>query len=209
MKWVFALLVLVNVGMYLWATGHKTSGSPSARTVVNTEGMRLLSELPAARNNRSARSCYRVGPFSEEDGSIQAAATLNALSVVYTSLTIKKRQVRAYRVYLGPFNTSEQIETQRNILRSSGINEHYVKSERDTQDLISLGLFSQQARADDFLQQLNKKDIRAKTRPENRTLGPTYWLELHDLESNSGVLAALRETQWPGDRARLRVFPCS
>ncbi len=209
MKWFFALLVLANVGMYLWATGHKTSDSPPVRSLVNANGMRLLNELPAARNDRSANSCYRIGPFSDESGSIQAGESLNELSVPYTALTIKKREVRAYRVYLGPFNTSEQIERQRNILRSSGINEHYVKSERAAQDLISLGLFSQQARADEFMRELINKDVRAKTRPENRTLGPTYWLELHDVESNQAVLGVLREIQWAGDRARLRVFPCT
>jgi hypothetical protein len=209
MKWFFALLVLANVGMYLWATGHKTTDSSSLRAAVNADGMRLLSELPAARNSRSASSCHRIGPFSDESGSVKAVETLNELSVPYTALTIKKREVRAYRVYLGPFNTSEQIERQRNILRSSGINEHYVKSERAAQDLISLGLFSQQARADEFMRQLIEKDVHAKTRPENRTLGPTYWLELHDVESNQKVLGILRETQWAGDRARLRVFPCT
>ena len=209
MKWVFALLVVANVGMYLWATGHKTVDVTSIRASVNADGMRLLSELPAARKNRGANSCYRIGPFSDEGGSIKAVETLNKLSVPYTALTIGKREVRAYRVFLGPFNTSEQIERQRNILRSSGINEYYVKSERATEDLISLGLFSQQARADEFMQELIKKDVRAKTRPENRTLGPTYWLELHDVKSNPETLGILRETQWSGDRARLRVFPCA
>jgi hypothetical protein len=209
MKWFFALLVLANVGMYLWATGHKTSGSSAVRSSVNADGMILLSELPATGNNRSASSCYRIGPFSDEGGSVKAVETLNELSVSHTALTIKKREVRAYRVYLGPFSTPEQIERQRSILRGSGINEHYVKSEREAQDLISLGLFSQQARADQFMQELIGKDVRAKTRPENRTLGPTYWLELHDVESNQKVLGILRETQWVGDRARLRIFPCA
>lgn len=209
MRWFFALLVLANVGMYLWATGHTTSDSASVRASVNADGMRLLNELPAARNSSSVSSCYRIGPFSDKDGSVKAAETLNELSVPYTALTIKKREVRAYRVYLGPFNTSEQIERQRNILRSSGINEHYVKSERAAQDLISLGLFSQQARANEFLRQLIEKDVRAKTRPENRILGPTYWLELHDIGSNQKVLGILRETQWTGDHARLRIFPCT
>lgn len=209
MKWFFALLVVVNVGVYLWATGHKTSDSSSVRASVNADGMRLLSELPAARGNRSARSCYRIGPFFDEGGSTKAVKILNELSVPHTALTIKKREVRAYRVYLGPFNTAEQIARQRDILRSSGINEHYIKSERAAQDLISLGLFSQQARADEFMRQLIKKDVRAKTRPENRTLGPTYWLELHDVESKQGVLGVVRETQWAGDHARLRVFPCA
>lgn len=209
MKWVFALLVLANVGMYLWATGHKTNGSSSVRPAVNVDGMRLLSELPAKSNSRNTSSCYRIGPFSDQSGSTQAVKTLDELSVAYTALTIKKREVRAYRVYLGPFETAEQIEKQRNILRSSGINEHYVKSERAAQDLISLGLFSQQTRADEFMRELIKKDVRAKTRPENRTLGPTHWLELHDVASKEGVLGVLRETQWADDRARLRVFPCT
>ncbi len=209
MKWFLALLVLANVGMYLWATGHKTTRVSSVLAAVNAESMRLLSELPAARNTRSADSCYRIGPFSDESGSVKAAETLNELLIPYKALTIKKRDVRAYRVYLGPFSSAEQIERQRNVLRNSGINEHYVKSEPTAQDLISLGLFSQQARADQFMRELIDKDVRAKTRPENRTLGPTYWLELDNIESNPGVLGVLRETQWVGDRARLRVFPCS
>ncbi len=209
MKWFLALLVLLNVGMYLWATGHKSTSSSSVRAMVNADGMRLLSELSAERDNRSASSCYRIGPFYDERGSVKAVGALNELSVPHTALTIKQREVRAYRVYLGPFNTSEQIEQQRNLLRNNGIYEHYVKSEPSSQDVISLGLFSQQARAEEFMHDLLERDVRAQTRPEDRTLGPTYWLELQDVAPNQGVLAVLRETKWAGDRARLRVFPCN
>ena len=209
MKWVLAILVVLNVGMYLWATGHKNTSTPLLRSVINADRMSLLSESSGSRSDRQSTSCYRIGPFSEKSGSANAVEKLNDLSVTYTTLTVKIREVRAYRVYLGPFSTQDQIEQQRDVLRNSGINEHYVKSESRNTDVISLGLFSQRGRAEEFMQALRRKNIVAKTRPENRTLGPTYWLELRDNDTKQEILSTLRETQWKGDQARLRAFPCS
>lgn len=209
MKWVFAILVVLNVCLYLWATGHKNISSPLLRPVINSQGMRLLSEIYGSQSDRQSTSCYRIGPFSEKSGSTNAVGKLEALSVPYTALTIKVRELRAYRVYLGPFTTQGQIEQQREVLRNSRVNEHYVKSESRDKDVISLGLFSQRGRAGEFIDTLRRKNIVAKIRPENRTLGPTHWLELRDSDTNQEVLGALRETRWVGDQARLRSFPCS
>ncbi len=209
MKWVFGLLLIANVGLYLWATGHKSAPVSSSRAVVNAEGMRLLQEQPLSPGTKNESVCYRIGPFEEERGSADAAARLNELFVPYKALKVNKREVRAYRVYLGPYGTPGEIELQRELLRKNGVNEHYVKSESETRDVISLGLFSQKARAEEFRVELSGKSIEAKTRPENRTLGPTYWLELRDIDPQPTVMTALRESRWRDDKARLRVFPCS
>ncbi len=209
MKWFVGVLLLLNVGLYLWATGHKNTQVAATRPVVNAAGMRLLLEQPASPDVASTRVCYRIGPFIEELGSAAAQERLQAMSVPYKALKVNKREVRAYRVFLGPYGSPAEIEAQRGLLRKNGVNEHYVKSEPGGEDVISLGLFSQQARADEFREELSTKSIQAKTRPENRILGPTFWLELRGIEPKPAVMTALRESRWQDDKARLRVFPCS
>jgi len=235
MKWIVGVLVLVNTGLFLWATGHKPSTTEFIRPTVNGETMMLLSEmLPAqptvvitpatgvrlaeggAQEQQPAAAvqipsiCLRVGPFYDESQAQQTADRLNAMSLVVSTRRVKAREVRAYRVFLGPFETRSEIDQQRKDLNSKGITDHYVKRESGQQDIISLGLFTQKTGASSLIDQLKEKKVLSKSKPEDRVLAPTTWLELKDTEANleaQADLAAIKS--WGDNRTRLSEYPCS
>jgi len=215
MKWVVGALVLVNAGLFLWATGHKglAGTSEPARAVVNAESMQLISETrppaTAASPAAGARLCFRIGPFVTENDMDRAGQHLYELAVPFNRRNVPSRDIRTYRVYLGPFTTDSAIEAQRDLLRAGGVTDHYVKREPGGNDIISLGLFSQQSSAERMRAELEKKNFKPSTRPEDRALGATYWLELTNSDANKRARADLAASQWPEPRAVVKQFPCT
>ena len=134
---------------------------------------------------------------------------LRELSLPFESLTVKAREIRAYRVYIGPFSNPQAIEVQRLWLSESGVSDHYVKRQVGEKDIISLGLFSQNTGADALVRDLKSKNVSAQTRLEDRTLGSTHWLELRDSNTNRAARAQLSTLDWGDERTKLSEFPCS
>lgn len=214
LKWTVAGLVLLNAGLFLWATGHKgmSAGISTARPAVNPAGMRLLRELTPAQSPVPAGPvqsvCFRVGPFLSEPDMLRAGQQLAESQIPFQPRTVAAREIRAHRVYLGPFSTATAIRAQRQLLRASGVSDHYVKHEDGGQDIISLGLFSQKRGAETLLQTLQSKNIKATVRAEDRLLGPTYWIELRLSAAEQRSQTALQQMNWPGERAKLRKYSC-
>ena len=213
MKWVVAALLALNLGLFLWATGHRANvADPVGRPPINPATMQLLSEQDARTRSTSgdatAARCFRVGPFYDANTLALAGQKLGLLRVPYQQRTVKEREIRAHRVYLGPFRTQSAVEAQRNLLRTAGISEHYVKREPGDVSVISLGLFSQADSAQSLIRDLKEKNVSAKAREESRILGPTYWLELKDPPANARAGAGLNGARWGDPRAELRPFPC-
>ncbi len=124
-----------------------------------------------------AQSCYRVGPFKKEE-SWQAAIdwmTQNEFSFVHVAS--ESRELRAVRVYLGPFasigSTAQTVED----LKQKSL-DHFVYLEESGSARISLGYFTQQELATKFLEYLESIEVEANSQPEYRKLGPFNWMEI-------------------------------
>lgn len=211
MKWLVGLLCLINAGLFLWATGHPTGGfaPASAYPVVNAENMRLLSEVRDERDAaRSELRCARIGPFVDTAVAALAAQKLDSLSLQYTRRTVKARKIRAYRVFLGPFETRSALEAQRKLLEAGGVKDHYVKRDEQGAGIISLGLFSQRNGAESLAAKLRDLDIAARLRPEERTLRPSFWLEIDDPRVARDIPGALANAKWGEQGAQLRRYDC-
>ena len=153
--------------------------------------------------------CLRIGPFFDQRLASKTGEKLTALSVPFDTRSVKARKIRAHRVYLGPFAASSEIDAQRKSLTDAGIKDHYVKRQAGEQEIISLGLFTQSNGAEALVQELKEKNIQARTRPEDRTLKPTFWLELRDTKANESAQSELAGETWGDERAKLSEFPCS
>lgn len=212
MKWFAGLLCLINAALFLWATGYDPGRtvSASAYPVVSAEGMRLLSEVKASAEAASGdkTQCARIGPFVSSAVAALAAQKLDSMSMAYTRRTVKSREIRAFRVYLGPFSTESAITAQRRLLESSGISDFYVKRDEQGGGIISLGLFSQRDGAELLLGKLQGQDIQAKLLPEDRVLKPNYWLEIGDPSVAKGVPVELAQASWGEAGAEIRRYDC-
>lgn len=213
MKWLVGLLCLLNVALFLWATGYDP-GRPvtaSAYPVVSAEGMRLLSEVKAKTESVAGGKlqCVRIGPFISSAVAALAAQKLDSMSLTYTHRTVKPREIRAFRVYLGPFTTASAIAAQRRLLESSGTDDFYVKRDDRGGGIISLGLFSQHDGAELLLEKLQGRGVEAKLRPEDRILQPNYWLEISDPAVAEAIPDGLSQARWGEAGAEIRRYGCS
>ena len=212
MKWLAGFLLLLNAALFLWATGHDPGRptSASAYPVVSAESMRLLSEVKARRESTGAEEprCMRIGPFNSSAVVSLAAQQLDAMSLNYTRRTVKPREIRAFRVFLGPFQSESATTTQRRLLENAGVEDYYVKRLEDGGGIVSLGLFSQREGAEVRRRQLDAKGVEAKLRTEQRVLEPNFWLEIRDPAVAREIPPELSGANWGEDDARVRRYEC-
>jgi hypothetical protein len=233
MKWVFAVLVLVNVGFWLWASGiREPLDEPvvSARPALAPEKMKLLTEpgvrlqprpKPAPRPAEPEAApvseerpvpvgaCYRVGPFADVEAADQAGAVLTELKVAFVRELEEQRRVASQRVYLPSFPTKEAAEAKRRELTAKGFRDHALIEEEGMQHAISLGVFAVEANARRHMKALAAKGIQAKIEPLYQ-IRTAYFLALRPGAPTAGEdpLAALRERKWETPDVRLSEAPC-
>ncbi len=236
MKWVFAILVLANLGFWLWATGiREPEEQPivSARPALAAEKMRLLSEPgvtlaprpkpqpPPARpagqeaaqaqeaRRDAAGACYRVGPFTDAESADKAGAALTRLNISFVREIEEQRRVASQRVYLPPFPTKEAAEAKRKELTRLGFRDHALIEEEGMQHAVSLGVFSVEANARRHMKALAAKGIEARIEPLYQ-IRTGYWLALRldAPASDHDPLAALREHRWEAPNVRLIEAAC-
>lgn len=153
--------------------------------------------------------CLRIGPFYNEALAKGTTERLKSMALAVSTRTVQAREIRAYRVYIGPFDTRDEVNAQSNGLKEKGVREHYIKRDPGKKDVISLGLFTQKTGAASLVKQLEGKGVTAKTLTEDRLLDPTYWLELTNSAANRKTHPELAATgNWGDSRTRLTEFPC-
>lgn len=217
-KTLFALLVLANVGLVLWATGFR-SGSDvpeGPRPALHPDKMRLVSESGvqlSARNagpatvGKTETGCYRIGPFAELTQADKASAVLKEIPLAYERRAEAQTVVTGYRVYLPPLPTREAAEKKRRELSRLGFKDSSVMQEAGMENALSLGLFTVEINAQKHLQALvaKKIDAQLQTLSQARTL---HWLYLGTVESLAGVLPRLRATDWGDAGTKVEETPC-
>lgn len=224
-KTLVAILILANVGIYLWATGVEPPEPALAPPPpVNLGAMRLVQEAaPPTRPVETtaaatpgtagtpavaARPCLRLGPFLHAAEAEALAKELGKMKLPYRQNAQNERQIRRWRVYLGPYPDANALESRRAELKKLGITDQYTKRESENREILSLGLFSQSAIADRYVQELRNKGVHPLIRPEDFPLGNVIWLDLTDPEANARTGEALRALRFPDARTAMREAPC-
>ena len=214
MRWVVAILLVLNAGLYLWLTGPgKKVADPGVveLSAVNPESMRLLTDTDRVADvpaSGVASICVRIGPFVALGTAAHARELLDELRLSHRTDTVKARAVRAFRVYVGPYESADLAETMRERLRDSDI-EHYMVTEADGTRTFSLGLFSREVTAKRYIETVAVQGIEANFRQEYRELPASEWLEIRDLTVDSDARRRLEVADWNEARAQLRRIPCN
>lgn len=218
-KIIFALLVLANVGLALWATGFRPGADApeGPRPALHPEKMRLVDESgaqlsvrnagPAAAGTTEAGDCYRIGPFTDTAQADKAGAFLKEIPLAYERRTDEQQLVAGYRVYLPPLATRAAAEQQRRELTRLGFKDHSLMQEEGLNNAISLGLFAVEINARKHLQALAAKQVEARIQPVSQTR-THHWLYLGTVESLAGVLPRLRAADWGGSEVQAEATPC-
>lgn len=189
-------------------TPVKSTTAPDGDSAISGEERTEEVQQPVVE--RVSPFCLRVGPFYEENQAERTKERLMSMSLVVNSREVQARAIRAYRVYVGPFDTRKELDAQRSELNSKGIRDHYVKRDPGKEDIISLGLFTQKTGANSLIDQLQEKGVIALSETEDRLLDPTYWLELTDSKANRKMHPELSVVKsWGDSRTKLTEYPCS
>ena len=210
MKWIFLVLVVANVGLYLWVNGHQTYNAvpvAGGETDINVEVMELVHERQARRINEEVFECMRIGPFSTADTFSRASRLLINEGFGFTRNVFSARELRNFRVYLGPFTTQAAKETAERRLKQQGL-DYYVYEDKEGELLSVAGLFSEGEAAGAYVAELKEAGLDAKARSEVRILGPWRWLEVADAVTEERR-NTLRGIELGDAKAQVAGVPCS
>jgi hypothetical protein len=231
MRWLFATLALVNLGLLMWASWHREGAGDAgrqARPSVNAEQMVPLpaprpaprpavpesatppSRSPPAPPAAAAASpgrCYAVGPFDTRGQAGPAGDRLKGMGLEYQLVSAPDPIEAGCWVFLPPLAGAAAVQQKIAELSAMGIHDHYVVREGTMQNAISLGVFSRRPNAERRLQELARRGIPARLGPYRRTRS-VYWLQLWVAAPAVEQGQALQQAQWEGSGVRLRAIEC-
>ncbi|MGI9310742.1 MAG: SPOR domain-containing protein, partial [bacterium] len=206
------LAVYLWVGGDEFGGGNAAPARPDEAAEINQEGMLLLREIrpppsaapvvapddardasgapekPSAAlvevgpDARISARCYRIGPFAPAEDWAAAGRWMAAQRLAYRAVRSERREMRATRVFLGPFESRAAAAPALRRLEQAGI-EHYPISPASDSDggegavLFSVGYFTQAALALRFAADLRARGFDAASRSEYRAVGPFDWME--------------------------------
>ncbi len=221
LKWLFAALVLFNLGLWMWGSWYKETSIPenrSARAPIAPDKMRLLNEpgvklLPrkTAANVGSSASlapiCFHVGPFPDSALTAIAESKLNEWHLVFSRRAEEIKIVTGYQVYLPPLASKEAADRKRQELSRLGFKDHALMQDETGQDVISLGLFSVEANAQSRVHELMAKGIEAKVHPlyQPRTV---YWLDVNN-PAPPEIASQMKQTDWGAKDTHAQEASCA
>lgn len=222
MKWVAGILMIMNVLLFLRIGDHQVSAEQSQlKPDVNRESMLLLKEVsPVLESNDKVEvvaksggnikssadwSCYRVGPFKQQSVWDNAKQWAGVVGLEFDSVRSESRELRAVRVYLGPFDSIAKAQPEVAILKQKQL-DYFVYLQADNQARISLGYFTQQQLANKFVAYLSSQNIDVKSQPEYRTIGPFDWM---NVKINSAISNRLLVHDWGSAEVAVATTSCA
>lgn len=222
LKWIFATLVLANLGLWMWASWYKETPleeSRVARAPVAPEKMRLFNEpgvklVPRKRpppanaglTANVAPACFQIGPFPDVDLVARAESRLRELQLTYSRRAEETRRVTGYQVYLPPLPSPQAAERKRRELTRLGFKDHALIQEEGMQNAISLGRFAVEANAQSRVRELAAKKVQASIQPFQQTR-TRYWLDVA-VRTPSETADRMKQIDWAAKDVQVQEIAC-
>ena len=233
LRWLFAALVLANVGIAMWASWYRIPAAPQPKRPlpqIHPERMvpLLLPQIaPAsraptptsARKRGSAtvvtvtkvvappvRQCFAIGPFDTVSEVQQAGAWLKSAGISYATRTRVDKVASSYWVYLPPLASRAAAMRMLRELDLKGIKNHIIVQQPGQNYAISLGLYDLPKNAHTRLAELVKKGVHAKQKIRYRSR-TRYWLDVEVVQADEH--ARLQSRDWGAAGAALQDTSCA
>lgn len=182
MKWLVYLMLLVNLGIFVWhyqGLEKKTEqGSLDRGTqlVLLREYLEGKEQKAAPESGSDSSQCYSLGPFSKSK-SANAAQEVLAKAKVTAWQRIDRDAIRTgYWVYLPPAADRQAASVSMANLKQLRIKDYFMVATGEMKYAISLGVFSKSKLARARMQSIVDKGFRAKVK--KMTLPKrVYWID--------------------------------
>jgi hypothetical protein len=157
-------------------------------------------------NTNSVARCVSIGPFRDLSETTQASATLREANYEPRTRVAEGDIWAGLWVYLDDLPSRDEAQRAMTLLKRRGISDAYIMPSADQTNDISLGVFSEPARA-----QRRAEEIRAlgftPTIADRTRRGPVYWIDI-DLQSTDGFINPADLQSESGRIVRLEVLAC-
>jgi hypothetical protein len=225
-------LALANLGYFLWT--HEISGPENAPAEAPVKSLKLVSEaspaLPPAPQETSGiagppgaaadagsnavgggapasvKRCITLGPFRDVAEAAHAASTLRSGGYDPRQRVVDGDVWAGIWVYVPAPPTPGAAEQLLAKLKAAGIDDALEMPGPNEGSVISLGLFSEQKRAQARVSQVQALGLTPALSDRKRT-GNVYWIDM-DLKPTDGLLNPAALQNEAGKISRLEVKAC-
>ncbi|MDD5330978.1 MAG: SPOR domain-containing protein [Sulfuricella sp.] len=226
MKWIFAILLMVNIAFFtvMQLSAHRAGEGARGHEPVQAEKIRLLPAPPAKAEsappaqsapNKPAEAaaeakpvvCLEWGIFSGSDIK-RAAQALDQLQLAGKLAQHPAAKADGYWVYFAPRKTLQEAQKKVEELKRLGVQDSAIMRDGSKwQYAVSLGVFSTEDAAAKYLGQLREKGVKtAVSAPRSHdTDGVVFQVR----DSSDGVTAALTKLKLDFSGSELKATECS
>lgn len=180
MKTILFILVIINIGIYAWATQATPKAGfrlPEAQTGHNLEQMALVEEKLGAV--KAQDGCLRIGPFSTQQTLGGGKQLLVHHGYGFTQQKTTAREEHSYQVVVGPFRSEIARSNIQFKLEDEGVSFEPILKGDDY--YLYLRAFATESQALSLISELEPLSLPLNLERQVRTLGPFYWLEVQDV----------------------------
>ena len=177
MRALFYSLLLANLVFFAWAhfIDVPQSAAPSAAQDERVPTLALATQAPAAA--APGERCRTLGPFVEQSAVQSAAAVLRARGIVARDRSMESAVDDGYWVYLSDLGDALAQRRALARLQQGGIDDASVMTDPDQAGRVSVGIFSDQARAVRRAEQVRALGFKPVLDLHQR-VRRTYWLDM-------------------------------
>lgn len=184
---LIVLLLVINLGVALWWGLRPVPPAPSLPAPPpGVATLQLVTESKSAPGNIAApmapakpeiSQCASFGPFSTAPSLEQARVALEPLVLQSRARREYSGTPRNWKVFLPPFDSMEQTEAAAERVAAAGFKDYFVVRDGDDARSLALGLYGNEASANERLAALSAAGFEAEVAPVGA--GPaTHWLDV-------------------------------
>jgi len=220
------LLIIANLGYLGWAMLIDTPSNPLpvdtsdssqvTRLVLASERTPLVVKKPLPRvatakpaepaATTQVQKCASVGPFQDLPSVVETSAALKGAGYESRQRLEQGELWVGHWVSITGFATHEQAERATTKLKEKGVLDAYILPGTDPANVISLGVFKEQDRAQRRMGEAKNLGFDAQIADRTRA-GSVYWIDV-DLKTAGQSLDTSILGSQPGKIVRLEQRPC-
>lgn len=150
--------------------------------------------------------CVSIGPFRDLSEATQASAALRGGDYDPRTRVAEGDVWAGLWVYLDDLPSHEEAQRAMTLLKRRGISDAYIMPSADLTNDISLGVFSEPARAQRRAEEIKTLGF-TPTIADRTRRGTVYWIDL-DLKATDGLINPAELQSESGRIVRLEVIAC-